>query len=452
MKNLAVLIALFGLLLSGCEKKTEPVATPAPPEPAATQASSEAVPVMSSAIEPVLVELPTEAISTWQRHAQARPELVLFSIHPFLDQIPETVKSEALAMVKRGDARELRAHGSFFREAPLLLPTQTLRAALEAGFFSQVTWVFPSKVKIDELSLETFSGQVVEAGFLTEEEGRQLVLAGGVFEGQVQGIPFRAVHPFALPDITAPALIHVDLGYFKGMYQDEVKTPLYDLLHGLAISLRDMGWKVLDVTLSYSTIEGVVSLDTRFLLTNLAELFRKPEMLQSDMPELWRMRAEALYGADMFQPQKMKEMHQKAAELAPGDATAQYDLYKIQFENREIDAALETLDRVVAMDSGYGAAYLDLSQVAMNDKNPTASLVLLEKAAMTFPDNPFINLSRSDILLQMDEKSDALELLKPLKQLAWSAHYHADIPGLIETMEKAGMGKGPGPESKESSQ
>jgi Tetratricopeptide repeat len=439
MRRLIVFLVLSVLVFCGCEKQQEP--SPPMSAPAATgakvaQTSTSGAPILTAAIDPVVTELPTEALSTWRRHAAASPELVLFSLHPFLEAIPEPVKIEALAMVQRGDAAEIRAHGSFFRENPLLLPTQALRAALEAGWFSQVTWVVPSPVKVENLSLETFRAQVVEGGFLTAEEGTRLTLTGGIYSGEVQGVPFRAVHPATLPAIDGPVVVHLDLGYFSGLYQDEVKTPLYDLLHELATSLQQTGWRVPAVTLSYSTVEGVFSLDSRFLLTNFAEILRKPEMLNNNLPELWRLRAEALYGADMFQPQKMKEMHQQAAALAPQDATAQYDLYKILFENREIGPALETLDRVVAMDPGYAAAYLELAQIARTDKNPAAALGLLEKAAKAFPENPFINLHRAEILLESGEKKAALELLEPLSRLHWSGHYHGDTPGLIADMAK----------------
>ena len=53
---------------------------------------------------------------------------------------------------------------------------------------------------MEELSLDVFRQQVVDAGFLTEEEGKKLFYADGVTSGTVRGIPFRAVHPDAMPD------------------------------------------------------------------------------------------------------------------------------------------------------------------------------------------------------------------------------------------------------------
>lgn len=440
MRRFILFPVLSILLVCGCEKQQPlpPATAPAATEAKLTQTTAPGAPILTAAIDPVVTELPTEALSTWRRQA-AGTELVLFSLHPFLEAIPEPVKTEALALVQQGDAADIRAHGSFFRETPLLLPTQTLRAALEAGLFSKVTWVVPSPGQDGNLALETFRGQVVDGGLLTAAEGAQLTQTGESIAGTVQGVPFRAVHPADLPAIDGPVVVHVDLGYFKGRYQDEVKTPLYDLLHELASSLQKTGWRASAVTLSYSTIEGVFSLDTRFVLTNFAEILRKPEMLNHDLPELWRLRAEALYGADMFQPQKMKDMHQKAANLAPDDATAQYDLYKIQFENRQIDAALETLDKVVAIDPGYAAAYLELAQIARTDQNPAAALVLLEKAAAAFPENPFINLHRAELLLETGEKKPALELLSSLSRRNWSRHYHGDTPGLIADMAKGNL-------------
>ncbi len=430
MRVLNTAIIILCALLGGCENQ---------PKQPVTTSRSEAVPAVARdqpgtapAIEPELVELPSDALPLWRKYAERKPELVLFSMHPFLEQIPEPVKKEALRLVREGSDGEILARNSFYRPATLLLPTQAVSAAIEIGFFSAVTWVFPSKVTIDQLSLETFRKQVVEAGFLTETEGQSLSLAAGAYLGTVRGLPFRAVHPSALPVTDKPVVVHVDLSYFAGLYQDEVKTPLYDLLHSTAVSLRDAGWQPVATTLSHSTIEGAVSLDTRFVLINLAELLAKPEMLEKDMPESWQLRAQALYGAEMFQPQKKKEMHRRAARIAPDDATALYDLYLVQFENKEIEAALATLDQVVAKDPGYGAAYLDLAQLARTDGRPEIALTLLDKAAAIFSENPFIDMHRAEVLMAIGRTAEARALLEPLRNLPWSEHYHSGTSALLD--------------------
>jgi len=460
MRRLFYIVMLFtALCLWGCQDEapkttehTEKAATkeavetskPASEAPAQTQQHLTGnIALFDEPIEPVMLELPSEALPYWRdAAADSKPTLVLFSIHPLLTPIEENLKPDVAKLVASGSESDFTLHGSLYRAEPFLLPTQTVSAALDAGLFSEVIWVFPSTAEPEQMQQDLFRKQVTEAGFLTEEEGNALTLDGGIYSGTVRGVPFRAVHPKALPEITGPMILHVDLGYFKGLYQGEVKTRIYDLLLNSALALNETGWQPLLTTLSYSTFEGTFSLDVRFLITNFAEMLRDPTLLDGTMPQNWALRSEALYAVNFFLEDKVKEYYEQAARDYPNDAAAQYDLYKhLFFEQRKIDEALAVLDKTVALDRGYAAAYLELAQIADNDGNLDAALELLSKAAPLVPENPMINLYRAQFLIQSGQKEQALPLIGQLEKLPWSKHFHPDVPQLLTDMRNAEISK-----------
>ncbi len=440
MKQLLITALMLPALLLGCEKKPEtPVATAPPPAvAAANQPATTTAPgsLFASPIEPDLFEQPTDALVRWRQFRAAKPTLVLLSFDPFLQPLSPELRSEAVALAQTGNAAELTTRARIFRANPALLPTQTLSAALEAGVFSRLCWVFPSTVKPEDLTMELFRKQMIDAKFFSEAEANSLQLADGVFSGTLRGIPFQAIHPWALPELEGSLLLHIDLSYFRGLYKDTVTTPIYQLLHQTATALRESGWQPEAVTLSFSTEEGAVSLDTRFLLRDLATMLRQPAILDGEPPTHWNQRAEAFYGADVFTAEKMLELVEQMVAVAPDDPSVQYDHYTTLFAAKKLEPAMAALDRAVAGDPGYAYAYAELAQIAIKDRNAQAALELLQKAAAAYPENPFIPLQMADVQINTGAGQEALKTLQPLKQLTWSNAYHDDIPALLERMSQ----------------
>lgn len=441
MKQLLIAALCLPALLFGCDdKKTSPSVAPAAATGAASAQQPTSVPataaVFDSPIEPELFEQPTDSLVLWRQFGASKPTLVLLSFDPFLQPLSPELRGEAVTLAITGSAAELSARARIFRANPALLPTQTVSAALDAGLFSRLCWVFPSTVKPEDLTLELFRQQMTEAKFFSEAEASSLKLSDGIFSGTLRGIPFQAIHPWALPKLEGPLLLHIDLSYFRGLYKDTVTTPIYQLLHQTATALRESGWQPEAVTLSFSTEEGAVSLDTRFLLRDLATLLRQPELLDGEPPQHWNQRAEAFYGVDVFTAEKMLELVEKMVAVAPEDPSVQYDHYTTLLAAKKLEPAVAALDRAVAGDPGYAYAYAELAQIAIKDRNAEAALELLKKASAGYPDNPFIPLQMADVSIGSGNPQEALKILKSLKQRTWSKSYHDDIPQLLERMSK----------------
>ena len=423
MPLLLLLVPL--LLLGACRDSSRP-----------TSLSPELARLLADPVIPVMTELPSEALPAWREAMPVPGTLVLLSVHPFLQPIEAERAGEVAALVRTGSREQFLERGSFYRADPALVPTETVSAALLGGLVKEIVWVFPTSSPVEQLSLDTFRRQLTDAAFLTEPEVQGLTLASGVFHGTVRGVPFRAVHPGALPKIDGPFVVHLDLGYYRGLYQGEVKTPLYDLLHQSCRTLQGAGWRPQAVTLSFSTIEGANSHDVRFLLSNLADILRDPALLDS-MPPGWAKRGEALYAANFFLDSKVREIYRQNAAEYRGDATAQYDEYKSLFSQRQVSEALIHLDKAVSLDPGYAAAYLELAQIAEQDGNLAAALNLLEKAGKVFPENPFIDLYRARYLVALGRVDEAAPLILRLERLPWSKRLHAEIPAAIADLADA---------------
>lgn len=444
MRHLRLLSLLLTLLI-GCEQAQQPTPTlepssPTAPAPASPPNAAEQTNLTGSGLfhqpsEPVLLELPSEALPHWRTESATKPALVFFSFDPLLKPIDASLRESARKLALTGTPAQLRQHGSYNVAEPLILPIQTVHAALDAGMFSKFYWIFPSKVAPEQLDLARFRSQMEEQRLLNSEELAILNLNAGHFTGSVRGIPFEAIHYQRLSDISEPLVLHIDMSFFRGLYDNEIKAPLYSLLRNAVDSLRGLNWQPLATTLSYSTLEGATSLDVRFMISNLAEMIRNPALLESDMPKDWQMRSEALYAGDMYSESKKIELSQQIAQLAPQSAAAHYDRFQALFTSKQVDTALQALHQAVQLDPGYGAAYIQLAQMAAEDNNIETALELLGRAEPLFPQNPFITLQKAHLLTFSGQPEAAQEHLARLPQ-NWSPLFHQKVPGAIAELKK----------------
>ncbi|WP_305046015.1 tetratricopeptide repeat protein [Geoalkalibacter sp.] len=420
---------LLALVMGGCEQRRE--------QP--TDKRAEALPrkPFHEALEPELYELPSGALATWRAHARHQPALVLFANHPYLDPLPETGREELRDFLRTATPEDIVRRARFFVPDPAFLPPQALSAAIAAGLFSEIVFVYPGTQEKDAFSLEDFQRRALAAGFLNEEETRALSLHDGVIGGRVRGLPLRCVHPEALPSLDKPVILHIDLGYFKDLYQNEIRTPVYDLLHQTATAIRDAGFPALAVTLSFSNAEVGFSLESRFMISDLAELLRRPAALEGGTPRSWTYRAAALFAGAMFMEGRFRELTEEAAQAGPADAAAQYALSLVRFQQGRDEEGFALLDRAVALDRGFALDYLELAEVGAEQGRWDKVLELIEKAAALDPRNPFPRLRQADALIQGGRGNEALPLLDALRRLPWSPRHHPDILRLLEEMMQA---------------
>jgi len=417
-------------LIFGCEsRQQEPPSNPKQEPITSVEYQSPFI----KPLEPELFELASGALSRWRDFKHLKPALVLFSKHPLLDPLSDDTKDSALTLISTGTVGEIQRRGSFYSSEPAFLPEQTVSVAIEAGLISELIYVYPSTQRLEEFSLPKFQKRAYEAGFLSLDEAKSLEIHNGVISGTVRGTPFRCVHPEALPTIENPAILHIDLGYFSDLYVNGVKTPPYDLIYKLAKSIQASAYKTLATTLSYSNQEIGFSLETRFVINDLAAILRNPALLSSDSPTSWYLRSQALYLAEMYDQSGAESNIRSAAESNPEDPAALYDLSMLEFKKGNEASGFSSLDQAVQLDRGYGLAYLELAEQGIKLKRFNKSIELLQKAASLFPNNPFIRINLSELLIMRGRNQEARPIIEELKRLPWSEKFH---PGVLETLEQ----------------
>ena len=388
-------------------------------------------------IKPAVYELPSGALAAWRNFAHTKPVLLLFSAHPFLDPLREETRGELRQLVLTGTETEINQRGRLLNADTAFLPPQTVSVAINADLFSEIVYVMPSAGKVEDVSLQNFQKRTLAYGFLTEKEAAALTLKNGVISGTVRGIPFRCVHPTALPKITKPVVLHIDLGYFKDMYVNEVKTPVYGLIYEFGTSVRDRGYAVLAATLSYSNQEAGFSLDSRFMISNLADILRNPALLGGKTPPSWELRADALYASTMFSESKAEELTELAARGTPADPAALHALALLQFRRNLPDQAFATLDRAVALDKGYALEYSELAARGEELGQWSKAIELLIKATQAFPENDIVKVRLADTLIKRGRVKEARPIIDQLRIRPWSATYHQGMPEMLKEMAEA---------------
>lgn len=434
---IAIAALVLTTYLTACEKPSNERTNSPSPMQSNHQANTTPKILFHEGIDPFLFELPSGALSIWRHYANKQPVLVLFTTHPFLDPVAIERSAEIKLLMKNGSDREIINRGQLQSADTLFLSPESVSIALENGFFSEIVIILPVTSDKKTFSLTEFQQRALPAGFFTETELLNLKMHDGIISGSVRGVPLRIAHPENLPVIEQPVVLHLDHGYFSGLYVNEIKTPAYQLVYNLAGDLRKAAYKALAVTISFSNREAEFSLESRFMLRDLAEVLRKPQQFETSRPENWELRAAALYASTMFSESRARELTTMAADNSPGDAAAQFAVALDLFKEQRNAEAFAALDRAVALDKGYGLAYVELADQGLKIGQRDKAIELLGKAAATFPELSLLRIDQAHYLIQSGRVKEARPIIKELRQLTWSPHFHPEIPAILEKMREA---------------
>ena len=443
------------ILLSGCENRREEATVPtqetAVPSQETMVREQEATPPISSTVAPAaatsrlfedaveakLVEYPTRALPVWRQFRQQQPALLLISNNPFLSPTPELLRDEINALLTSRADTEIIKRTNFSAPDILIQPDMALSAALGAGLFSSVYWVYPSTLDIEKIGLDKFKEQMLTLGLLSPAEATSLHLNDGSIQGHVRGVPFKAIHPKSLHSIKDPVVVHFDLSFFPSLYKGEIKTPLYSLIKETLNMLKAAAPQALAVTVSYSNLTSDLPLASRFIGPNLVSLMAQPALIDAKLPPLWELRRKALYLPNFFQADEINKLYLKMEQETPNDPSVKYGLYLNSRERKAGDQALNYLEKAVALDQTYGLEYLELASIATEKELPMQSLRMLRLATETFAENGFIALSLAQELLQNNQEEEARAIISRLETLPWSTTYYPGMPASLRQMTLA---------------
>ncbi|PLX78306.1 MAG: hypothetical protein C0614_08685 [Desulfuromonas sp.] len=455
MKLITLILATM-ILVSGCENQTgapekkEAIAEPKQTvqnqqkavevkEPSETQTvdkqqdSPSTITLLEQSLQPNLVELATGALPTWRKFRKEKPALVLFSQDPLLAPIPDELRAEVVELLLHGPSEQLKTRLDTTGPNPLLLPSMAVDAALEAGLFSRVVWVLPSKSGADQLDLSVFQSQLLDLGAVDQAEATSFTTtAPGVFSGMVRNIPFQAVHIDALPPLSSPIILHFDMTFVAPLYKGEIKTPLYTLLGQLHNTLRAQQWQALAVTVSAANLNGAIPLTSRFVASDISRFYQQPELLDAPLPSQWDKHGRALYLENFFKKEEVRKLYEEMETDNPEDPAVKYALYQVLRQFKEGDHALAKLNQAVALDPVYALEFLELANVAKEQNLTEQVQRMLMLAIAAQPENVWLQLQLVGQLKATGQEEEAEKLLQALREKPWSPVYYPEMVKQLE--------------------
>lgn len=392
--------------------------------------------IFTEPIEAHSFELASGALTVWRKYSHAKPTLLLFASHPLLNPINQTMELPINTLLTTATDIEVLRRGCTTAADALIASPQTVSAAINANLIGELVVILPA---IDDkpLALDKFKARAVAAEFLSEDEASKLTLQDSFISGSVRGIPLKVAYQGALPPIDRPLLVHIDLSYFKDRYINDIKTPIYDLIHGFATDMRKAGYRPGAVTMSLSNQEVGISLSSRFVIRDLATLVKNPSYLDGGPPASWSLRSSSLYASLMFDEERSRQLIEQAATATPDDAAALFDLALIRFQQNLPDDGFALLERAVAIDKGYALVYTELAEQGQNMGQWNKSFELLQKAIKAFPDDAVLRIRLAGDMISRGQVKDARKILATLKDLPWSDYYHPDAKKLLKEMQNA---------------
>lgn len=443
---------LFAAAISACNKESLPTTAPATPEnlpsttasqPSATPSGqpSPAVPLhtspfLSAPVETRGIEAVNGALPVWRRFAKHRPMLAVVTNAPGLVPIPEVKRHESRQLLREADDATLTARTGLTDPDPVILPAMSISAALDAGWFEGVVWIFPTTAPADQINLELFRSQLLESGIATPAEASTLTLSSGVLRGTLRSKPFIAAPLSALPELQHPLLLHIDSDYFRSLYKGEIKTPLYPLLLDTINTIRSKKWKVAAATISHSNLSANLPLQTRFIGEQIEKILTDPLMLDRPLPQEWEERANALYLENFMQKEKIRDIYLGLEKRNPRDPSIKYFLYHLARQFNQGNLALDYLQQAVQLDPLYALEYLDLAQVASEKNRPEDITRMLQSAHTALPENPFIALHLAGNFAERGEHQQATVLLDRMTTRNWSQLYYPTEAAAVENLKK----------------
>lgn len=391
----------------------------------------ETLPILSKPLKIALHEVDIQALPEFLAHRDKT--LVLLTSNPFLLSVPVAARGELEAALRQ-DSPELQRR--LWRVAdPLLMPGMLTSAVLDARIFRRIVWVLPMINPQEQIDLEKFKtllqsvGQDVAAGKFRRE-------ANGTIVGEINGIRFDVVPFFALPALTEPVVLHIDLGYFAAIYKNEIKTPLFPLVVEALVKLRNEKYKVGTVTFSYSNHTGWVPLSLRPMGSIIQKIFAEPQIIDAPMPENWKLYGDILYLENFFQNDEILRLLTRMEANAPNEPWVKYLRAKFSRQTKDYVAAERYLAEAVTGDPGYALEYVSQVDAALEEKRTEQVLPNLRKLVAAVPDDPLFRLDLCEELVAQKRFDEVRSMLPALRRLPWSPVYYPNVPASLEYFQK----------------
>ncbi len=303
----------------------------------------------------------------------------------------------------------------------------------KSGVIDKVYWVPPTKESVGKEPLDGFKDYLKGIG-IKDTELKGLRQTSDSIEGSLNGIPIRIFSIKELPKIKENVFVLIDLNFFNSLYENEVKTPMLDFFGGFMETLGSKKLKVSEAIISYSTADGQVPLEFRFLGGYLQKYLTDPQSLSKGPLQTWKMRSEAMKNETFFQTDDTIQYYVDAIKLDPKDASLRFALAMAFLNQKNLEGLRAELDQAVALDNGYYTEYTEMGQYFQSKNMPEDADYFLSQAEKVNPQDPRIYSAQYDVYVSLKKHDKALEAVKKQMELGFGG---PDILGKLAESEKA---------------
>lgn len=370
------------------------------------------------------------------------PTLIYLSGDPLLKPAPESLETDINSLLQNSSRNDFDRKGSPRSAELLILQNQTVRVALQHDVVEQVTWVPPTQTAEETISLEFLRNALVNNGSLSDVESATFsTAADNSLSGQINSHPFKVTTIHNLPVNDSPSLVMIDLSYFLSIYEDEIKTPIFPMVHTIINNLLTKNPGIEKFVISYSTGYGDVPLQLRFLGPVLATLAADPTLLDQPSPTNWRRLSKNIYMLNFHQVEEIWENALLMTKTEPNNPAWHYNLYESYNLLKMPKKALTALDSAARIDPGYTLEILGMARERLRNNDYLAGIELLTRAHDLSVEQEFIKLDLAIAHLQAGNIKKALSIVDELEKLSWSPTYFPNIPATLERIKSEASAK-----------
>lgn len=157
-------------------------------------------------------------------------------------------------------------------------------AGMRLGIFREVYWVIPFKF-LERSDALQFLQAYLEAIEFSAEDSRSFVRSGNQFRGTIRSMPITICPLEALPLITEPLLLSVDIDFFP-TYVNEYKVAYLTALKEAFTGLYGQNYRIMDAAVCYSINGEFLLPQHRWVGDAVRMILKSPDLINQPVPAL----------------------------------------------------------------------------------------------------------------------------------------------------------------------
>ncbi|RMF86798.1 MAG: tetratricopeptide repeat protein, partial [Nitrospinota bacterium] len=356
-----------------------------------------------------LAENNSQAYISWKLAGVKDRILVHIDSHIDLEWLPDqalqairnATSLSALRSVER-DPYDIR----HWQDKPLTIKN-FIYPAIREGMVREVYWVTPEE---DLSHLVTVYKKLVRdsVGRIPLDDLQTYRWQEGRIRVTLFGVPFIITRLEDLPLFSEPVLLDIDTDYFDPPYLGHRLTIPRLWPEDLVNILREKRLQADLVDICYSTREGYLSLEYKYLADYVATLLQEP---QEDSPRLQAFRyhreGDILWHQGEYD--KAIAAYQKALDLTPQAASLYYGLSLIYAAQGAEDKQDQMYQKAVALDPEYRHAQLYLGDSYYNKKLFAEAIPPYRRYLSRYPDHLLARFKLAYALAAVGRIDEAME-------------------------------------------